>query len=325
MERNSPTFTREDGAMARTTNNAARFAMAAALTILIAWTASPIAAQPPPPAPPGAPTADPIPWQDGPTTGKIGTVAEIQVPEGYQFTGKAGAQIWERVTDNDPDPEMEAVLRPSSRDERWTMIFTFDPAGYVKDDEKNAIDADELMKMFREGEEQANEQRRREGKSTTHNTRWEFPPRYDEATHNLTWAIKFDVQDPRMPGRSETVVNHNTRILGRTGVMSVILICDPEELSQKLPMANRLLTGFDYVSGQKYAEFKSGDKIAEYGLIGLIAGGSLVAAAKTGLLAKLGLLIAKGGKAIIVGVVALLAGIGALVKKLFGGHSGEAA
>ncbi len=32
-----------------------------------------------------------IPWEDGPTVGRLGTIAEITVPQGYRFTGQAGA------------------------------------------------------------------------------------------------------------------------------------------------------------------------------------------------------------------------------------------
>jgi uncharacterized membrane-anchored protein len=45
----------------------------------------------------------------------------------------------------------------------------------------------------------------------------------------------------------------------------------------------------------------------------------LVAASKTGLLAKLGLLLAKGGKAIILVIVVFFGAIGTFFKKLFGG------
>jgi uncharacterized membrane-anchored protein len=52
------------------------------------------------------------------------------------------------------------------------------------------------------------------------------------------------------------------------------------------------------------------NKIAEYGLVGLIAGGGLLVAAKSGLLAKL-------WKPILVGLVA----IGAFIKRIIRGKS----
>jgi uncharacterized membrane-anchored protein len=67
------------------------------------------------------------------------------------------------------------------------------------------------------------------------------------------------------------------------------------------------MKGFTYVPGQTYGEFKPGDKIAEYGLAALVAGGAGVFAAKTGLFAKLWKFILAG-----------LAAIGAFLNKLFG-------
>ena len=88
-----------------------------------------------------------------------------------------------------------------------------------------------------------------------------------------------------------------------------------------MPESKKLLEGFAYLPGSKYAEWRTGDKVAQYGLTGLITGGLVVAAAKSGLLAKLGMLIAKFLKPIIIGVVALGAGIAKFFRSIFGGRS----
>ena len=71
----------------------------------------------------------------------------------------------------------------------------------------------------------------------------------------------------------------------------------------------------NFIYGNRYEDFdESNDKIAEYGIAGLIAGGVL---AKTGLLAKLGFFLLKMWKAI---AFAIVAGFGAF-KKFFGKKS----
>jgi uncharacterized membrane-anchored protein len=75
--------------------------------------------------------------------------------------------------------------------------------------------------------------------------------------------------------------------------------------------------GFSYKSGNKYAEFRPGDHLAEYGLTALIAGGAGVAAAKLGIFAALWKLLAKGGKAVVVLVVGAIAGLKRVVARLF--------
>ena len=77
----------------------------------------------------------------------------------------------------------------------------------------------------------------------------------------------------------------------------------PKALNDKF---ENLLTGYSFLPGNKYAEFRAGDKIAEYGLATLVAGGAAAVALKTGLLAKLWKLI-----------VAALAALAALLKRIW--------
>ena len=81
------------------------------------------------------------------------------------------------------------------------------------------------------------------------------------------------------------------------------------------------MEGFSYKSGKTYAEFRSGDKVAEYGLAALVAGGAGAAAVKLGLFAWLAKIFAKSGKA----VVALLVGAAAGLKALFSRLTGRGA
>jgi len=71
-------------------------------------------------------------------------------------------------------------------------------------------------------------------------------------------------------------------------VMSAILVSSPQTLNEDMKSFNTALAGYEFVPGEKYAEFKSGDKIAEYGLAALVVGGAAAAAGKMGLLKFLG-------------------------------------
>jgi uncharacterized membrane-anchored protein len=84
------------------------------------------------------------------------------------------------------------------------------------------------------------------------------------------------------------------------------------------------MQGFSYTSGNRYAEFMKGDKVAGYGLTALIAGGAAAAAVKTGLFAKLFKVIAAAGAALWKFIVIAFAAIarffkqiGAAIKNLF--------
>lgn len=240
-----------------------------------------------------------IQWQSQ-GVGKLGTVGEIKIPQGCRFTGQQGAAAYAELTQNIPNPSELGVLENDAGG--WCMVFSYDDSGHVPDDEKGKLDAEAILAALRAGNDQANIERRRRGWSELTLAGWITPPAYDAETHHLVWALRCHTNE----GDS---ANQNTRILGRTGVMSAILVCSPERMDAVLPTAKKALADFQFTSGNKYAEWRAGDKVAAYGLTGLITGGAVLGAAKLGLLAKLGTFIAKFAKVIIVGVLALGAGI----------------
>lgn len=236
--------------------------------------------------------------QAGPTTGQLGSVAKIEVPAGMGFTGKAGTTKYLELTQNIPSGQEVGFVAPDDRS--WFVVFEYDSSGHVKDDDKDALDADKLLDTIKEGTEEGNKERERRGYPTMEIVGWHKPPFYDPTTHNLTWSIR---------GRSAggDVINWSTRMLGRTGMMRVDLVADPANIDAAVPQFDELLKGFSYVQGQTYGEFKPGDRIAEYGLAALVAGGAGALAVKTGLIAKFWKLI-----------VGAFVAIGAFFKKLFG-------
>ena len=247
-------------------------------------------------------------WTKGPGTAELGSAAKIQVPAGYQCTDGPGAGKLLRAMGNLTNGKELGLLGPESLD--WFVVFRFDDSGYVKDDDKDKLDANKMLAVFKEGSEEANKERAKKGIPAIHVTGWEQPPRYNENTHNLEWAIKGDAE-------GHPIVNWNTRLLGRRGVMEVKLVIDPTQLKETMPTYEKLLADFAYKSGESYAEFKSGDKVAQYGLAALVLGGAAVGAAKLGLFASLALLLKKAWKLVVVAVVA----IGGFLKRLiFGGR-----
>lgn len=241
-----------------------------------------------------------IEWVTGPADTTIGSNATIHVPAGYKLTAQAGSQIWNQITQNPPDQTL-ATLMPES--EEWFTAFSFDNVGYVKDDEKTDLDADAIFQSMSEGTEASNQYRTAQGWDAIHMDSWIVEPKYDDATNHLVWA--FRLRD----GSDGLSANYSMRLLGRNGVMNVLVAAEESQMQEAVDATNNILEGFNYKAGHRYSEFTSGDKVAEYGLTALIAGGGLAAAAKTGLLAKL----AKFIKVIVIGVVALFSGLWKLI------------
>lgn len=241
---------------------------------------------------------------------QLGSMAQVDIPQGWRFTGPQGTRDVLKLFDNVPGSSELGMLTTEGLGP-W-VIFEFEESGYIKDDEKDKLDADALLKNFQEGQEAANEERRKMGIGTLTVAGWALPPRFNDQTKNLEWALRV------VSETGNESINYNTRLLGRHGVMEVELVCDPKEMQTLLPQYQSIMSAFQYTSGNTYAEYRAGDKVAEYGLTALIAGGGAVAAAKMGLFAKLGGLLAKLGKGVVVLVVAVGAGIKALFSKLFG-------
>jgi len=214
-----------------------------------------------------------VSWQKGPSVGDLGGNAQVKVPQGYVFAGSADTRTIMEANHNPITGREMGFVAPAGED--WFAVFEFDDVGYVKDDEKDSLDASALLNSIREGTEAGNKERVKRGWPTMTILGWETPPRYNETTHNLEWAI-------RATSEGAPVINHNTRLLGRGGVMEVTLVTNPATLNETLPKFKTMLQGFEFKEGHKYAQFRAGDRTAAYGLTGLIVGGGTAALVKTG-------------------------------------------
>jgi uncharacterized membrane-anchored protein len=257
-----------------------------------------------------------LPWQIGPRTVTLGQGVQVAVPDGRRFLGQPEAGRLMEKFGNLHNEDLLGVVLPTAQDEDWMVTIRFDAEGFIKDDE--SLDGKEILEAIREGEPAYNEERKKLGFPPIHADGWMEDPRYD----HVLWALV-------VSSERGTSVNLNTRLLGRKGYVSVNLVTAKDELARYRPIGAEMLRATTFEAGSRYEDFDSKtDKVAEYGLTGLVLGGAgvgLAKAAKIGLLAKfwkgiLALLIA--GKK---GVVALLAALAAGAKKLFGGKKARPA
>jgi len=173
-----------------------------------------------------------VTWQKGPSVGDLGTHAQVKVPEGYVFAGARDTRTIMEANHNPITGKEMGFVAPAGED--WYAVFEFDDVGYVKDDEKDSLDQNALLDSIKQGTEAGNKERLRRGWPTMTIIGWETPPRYNDITHNLEWAI-------RAQSEGSPVVNHNTRVLGRGGVMEVTLVTDPALLAETLPKFKTML------------------------------------------------------------------------------------
>ena len=247
---------------------------------------------------------------EGPVQARLGTMAEVGVPEGRVFLEASAAKELLSAWGNIPSGrELGAIVDSEflRKPGLPAVFFEFDAIGFVKDDEKDDLDADAILEGLRKNQEAGNVARKERGYSTLTLTGWQTPPRFDDTTKNLEWGIA--VQD----SEGTQSINYDVRLLGRNGVMNASLLCNPEAFAGAQPLLRSAIGNFRYLEQHRYGDYQKGDKLAEYGLIGLIGGGGLLAAGKLGFFKLLG----KFWKFVAAGVAALVVAI----KKLFGGGS----
>jgi len=248
----------------------------------------------------------------GPALVKLGRYAEIDLPEGFVFVGEPYLKKFYDATQNSYSGSEIGVIVSHTG---WVIFFDYMDSGHIDDSDRSELDADKLYKELDKNMRAGNLQRKGKGWDERVLKGWTSKPHYDEKTNNLTWAF-------RMASSSDNynaiTINQNIRLLGRTGFVSAVVSSDGGvDYARTEAEANELLKNFRFTQGQTYAEFRSGDKVAQYGLAALVLGGAGAVAAKTGFLAKF-------WKIIVVGVVAVGGWFAKMFKKLFrGGGSSE--
>ena len=141
------------------------------------------------------------------------------------------------------------------------------------------------------------------------------PPAEPPAADWIAGPTHVDLGEKLAEQDGQEIVNHNVRLLGRQGYISVVLVADVPTLDASMAELDAIVSNVTYKKGKSYTEYVKGDKVAKYGLTALIAGGSAAAAAKFGLFKFLG----KAWKVIVIGALGVLAALKKTLKSAFGG------
>lgn len=245
-------------------------------------------------------------WVEGPKQITIAGNSTLSLPEGYLYLDPANTAKYEELNHNLSDGK-EVLIAPKSF--QWNAYFLFENEGYVKDSDK--IDADAILKSLTDSTEAANEERRRRGWADLHVVGWTIPPAYNTTSKRLEWATRL-----RSGNRENT--NFFTKVLARRGFTTVVLVSSPDNLQAAVADLNGLLTDYRFNSGNSYADWRPGDKVAEYGLTGLIVGGAVAAAVKTGLFKGLWKVLLAGAAAFWKFLLVAFAAVVGGLRSLFG-------
>jgi uncharacterized membrane-anchored protein len=245
----------------------------------------------------------------GPARVELGDQGALALADGLVWVPQPAAGKLMNSMGNTVGDDFLGLVFPRS-DESWFVVVSFDPAGYIKDDDAKEWDTKELLDSLRQGTDEANTWREEQGFDPIEVTGWIEEPRYDETRHHLVWSA--GIKDKGVAATPDDGVNYNTYLLGRDGYISMNLVTSAQQVQAQKPLVGRLLDSTTFNEGKRYADFDpETDKVAAYGLAALVGG---AAAKKLGLLGVMAAFIVKSWKLIAVGVVAF----GAAARKFIG-------
>ncbi len=243
-------------------------------------------------------------WYKSGRVGDVAGMATFVATENVTFLTPSDTDKYLMINGNPPANGTSNTI--ANLNEGWFAILTFAPEGLVKDDE--TIDADALLKTLKENSLNEAAERRKQGYSPLNVVGWAIPPRYDSVNKRLEWATSLRDEDTQ-----SLYANVSTKVLGRSGYTSVVLVTEsPDTVERDLGAFKTAMVNFKYKDGERYSDWKQGDKVAAYGLGALVLGGAAAVATSKG-----------GFKAVGLAIVAGLAALWGIVKRLFGKKSAQ--
>jgi len=249
-------------------------------------------------------------------TGKItlsNGIATINVPQNFKFLDAAEAKyivedIWGNLKGQTP-LGMLVPANSAASIANYAFLVEYQDLGYVKDNDADKIDYDDLLKQMKEESAENNKEREKEGIPAMNLVGWASAPYYDKTNNVLHWAKEYEV-----PGYDENTLNYDVRVLGRKGVLVLQAVSGIAQLDSVKQNINPLLQAVAFTGGNKYTDFDSKtDNVAAWTIGGLVAGKIL---AKVGFFA----IILKFLKFILLGI----AGLGSAIWKYIKGRKKEA-
>lgn len=247
-------------------------------------------------------------------TGKVvvgNGLATLNLPATFRYLNPKETDVVLTAWGNPPGNTTLGMLVPTGTSvfaaQSWAVVIQYDEDGHVDDADAAKIDYAKMLRDLQRQTRDDNEERQKAGYPPAELVGWAETPSYDSVSRKLYWA-----KDLRFGTETVHTLNYNVRVLGRRGVLILNAVATMDQLQPvKTGMAN-VITFVDFNEGHRYGDFVAGsDKVAEYGIAALIAGGI---AAKAGFFKVLiaGILALK--KVLVVAVIA----VGAWLKRVFG-------
>ncbi|MGC4100032.1 DUF2167 domain-containing protein [Ferruginibacter sp.] len=239
-------------------------------------------------------------------------VAKLNVPAGFKYlNAEQSNYVLTEVWGNPPQTGVLGMIFPENSgpfgDSSYAFVITYEASGFVKDDDADKINYDDLLKDIQKDEAEENKTRASQGYPAINMVGWASKPFYDKNNKVLHWA-----KNLHFAGQDENTLNYEVRILGRKGVLSMNAVATMNELDLVKKDIDKVLAMPSFTEGNTYKDFDSKtDNVAAWTIGSLVAGKVLL---KVGIWATIVKFLAAAWKFILVGLVAVWGAI----KKFFG-------
>ena len=201
-------------------------------------------------------------------------IGRINVPAGFKYlNGEQSNHVLVDLWGNPDDggqsmgfilPENQGVMSDSG----YVFNIEYNEIGFVKDEDADEIDYDELLTQMRKDAVEENKERVRLGYDKVEIVGWAATPFYDKERKILHWAKEIKFGD-----LNENTLNYNVRILGRKGVLVLNAISSMPNLPIVQKDIPNVLTIVQFNKGYQYEDFDpSIDQVAAWTIGGLVAG-----------------------------------------------------
>ena len=221
-------------------------------------------------------------------------LASLTVPQGYKYLNPEQSEYVMTELWGNPAAETLGMLFPENdgpfSDSTYAIDITYNPAGFINDDDADEIEYDELLEEMQKDTREESKMREKMGMEAVRLVGWASQPYYDASTKKLHWAKELQFGD-----YEENTLNYNLLALGRKGYLQMNFIAEMNQLERVKNDIPLIIPAINFEEGNRYSDFDPDlDEVAAIGIGGLIAGKVLKSAGIFAILAKFGKFIIVG-------------------------------
>ncbi len=129
------------------------------------------------------------------------------------------------------------------------LLVSYDPRGFVTDDDSGSIDSDSIMRDLQQSLDAANPAARRAGQPAVRLLRWAQPPAYDPDARKLSWGRLLQAE-----GATAPTLNYDVRILAADGVLVLQAVAAAKEPEKIVADCQQVLARIELALGRRYED-----------------------------------------------------------------------